>query len=146
MQWYEDEAYVSWQRRDGPHAKFLERARRYAKRQSEGDEGKPRKVQNETVSAAIQLNSEYSAWISSMLVERHRCVLYAQMIAKHSLDVDEKGEADDDRLKITASIAMRIAGDLHRGKHWSNVWREIGNKGAAIEVEEEVEEEEVDEE
>lgn len=133
MQWYEDEAYVSWQNKDGMHTKHLKRAIRYAKRQVEGEDGKPRKSKNDVVAAAVQLNSEYGAWRASMMVERERCILYAQLIAYHSLEVGRKSDEEiDDRLKITASIAERLAGDFRRGKHWKNAW-----KGDEVEVDQE---------
>jgi len=138
MQWYEDQAYISWQGRDGTHTKYLERAMRYAKHQVQGDGEGPRKFKNEVISAAAQLHSEYSVWIASMMVERQRCILYAQLVARHSLDADKEGKGEDDRLKITASIALRLAGDLHRAKHWSNVWREIEPKPDVQETEDQV--------
>ena len=137
MQWYEDEAYVSWQDRDGSHSKYLERARRYARRAVEEDRDNPKRVKNEVAAAAIQLNSEYAAWRASLMVERSRCILYAETLAQISIQADKREDTGDDRLKITAAIAYRIATDIRHGKHWANVWNEevpIGNKDPEGEV------------
>lgn len=125
MQWYEDQAYVAWQRRDGTHSEHLDRAIEYAKRHVESS-GSPQKSENEVVSAAVQLNSEYRTWVQSMAIERHRCAVYTEKIAMLSMGAirDDSSEEDVKRLKATAGVALRVSTDFQQGKHWSNVWKE----------------------
>lgn len=117
MKWYQDQAYISWQRRDGTVSKYLDRAIRYAKK--EGD----KQVKNDVASAAVQLNSEYAVWTASMVVERQRVLLYTQSIAQISMSVECDFE-EAERLRATAGVATRIFNEIQAGKHWKNVWKE----------------------
>ena len=129
MQWYEDQAYVSWQRRDGALTIYIDGASDYAQWQVERMENaakgkRPRKVISQVASAAVQLNSEYSAWMASMFVERQRCALYIETVIQFGFGISVEDEEENERLKMAVNVGRRFLTGIRSGEHFTNIWKE----------------------
>ncbi len=129
MKWYEDQAYVSWQRRDGALTIYIDDAMEYAQSQDERSKDasqgkKPRRVISNVASSAVQLNSEYAAWMASMFVERQRCALYMETIIQFGFGVSVEDEEENERLKMAVNVGRRFLTGIRSGEHFTNVWKE----------------------